>query len=330
MRERIFPGLAAVFTLVICGCTAQPAWEARYDGGGDGDATAYDVAVDGDGNVYVTGASIGKGTSYDYVTVKYDSDGTELWVARYNGPDDYNDVARSVRVDGAGNVYVTGTSEGVEMQDDYATVKYDPNGIELWVAHYNGPGDDDDEAQSVRVDGAGNVYVTGTSYGVETQGDYATVKYGPDGAELWVARHDGPAGMHDEANALAVDGDGNVYVTGYTYQSATDDDITTIMYDTDGTEIWAARYSGPTRDDHGKAIAVDDLGYVYVTGESYGNNYYDDYVTIKYDPEGSELWAARYNGPVDQHDKAEAVAVDAWGNVYVTGTSDGGTGGGAL
>ena len=76
-------------------------WEARYDNGG-----ASTLAVDSLGNVYVTGYSTGSGTGYDYATIKYDSDGNEQWVARYDGPANENDKAFALAVDGLGNVYV--------------------------------------------------------------------------------------------------------------------------------------------------------------------------------------------------------------------------------
>ncbi|MGB5422521.1 MAG: hypothetical protein WBN03_10200, partial [Desulfobacterales bacterium] len=122
-------------------------------------------------------------------------------------------------VDAAGNVYVTGESIGSSSNADYATIKYDPGGNELWVARYNGPGNSNDQAAALVVDAAGNVYVTGKNAGEKSDHsgyytDYATIKYDPDGNELWVARYSGPGNSNAKAAALAVDAAGNVYVTG--------------------------------------------------------------------------------------------------------------------
>src|SRR5260370_12112053 len=87
-----------------------------------------------------------------------------------------DDGAGAISVDSkTGNVYVTGESRGIGTFDDYATVAYDSNGTELWVARYNGPGNDKDSASAIAVDSTGSVYVTGESEGLETLIDYATV-----------------------------------------------------------------------------------------------------------------------------------------------------------
>jgi len=64
-----------------------------------------------------------------------------------------------------------------------------PNGdvYEAWVARYNGTGNGYDEARAVSVDNSGNVYVAGTSWGLGTLNDYATIKYDPAGQQQWLA-----------------------------------------------------------------------------------------------------------------------------------------------
>jgi hypothetical protein len=152
--------------------------------------------------VYVTGWSAG-----DYATIKYDSDGNELWVARYQGGAFSNAVA--IALDVFGNAYVTGSSAG-----DYATVKYDSDGNQLWVARYHSERLYS-TASAMVLDATGNVYVTGSIWGdSSSHSDYATVKYDSDGNQLWVARYNGPASLDDVAHAIAVDTTGNVYITG--------------------------------------------------------------------------------------------------------------------
>jgi streptogramin lyase len=96
-------------------------------------------------------------------------------VKTYNGPAKKADSAKAIAVDSSGNVYVTGTSSGAT--DDYATIKYNTNGKQLWVKRYNGPADSFDGAYAIAVDSSGNVYVTGWSYGLDGTSDMATIKY---------------------------------------------------------------------------------------------------------------------------------------------------------
>jgi len=296
------------------------AWVKRYNGPGNGNDGASAIAVDGSGNVYVTGYSQqGVWTSGDYATIKYYANGDTAWVRRYNEPGDTTDDARAIAVDSFGNVYVTGESYGSGTSEDYATIKYYPNGDTAWVRRYNGPGDTTDDARAIAVDGSGNVYVIGKSYGMGTDYDYATIKYYPDGDTAWVRRYNGPGDTTDDAGAIAVDGSGNVYVTGSSYGNGTYYDYATIKYYPDGDTAWVRRYNVlGYSDDYASAIAVDISGNVYVTGGSNG-----DYATIKYYPNGNTAWVRRYNGPGNSNDLPLAIAVDGSGNVYVTGWSYG-------
>lgn len=95
-------------------------WNVTYDSGEDD--TAFDVAVDARGHVYVTGESNSEGEAYDYRTIKYDSDGNIIWNVTYAGGVGLDDEATGVAIDARGYVYVTGLSEN--MNDDYRTIKY--------------------------------------------------------------------------------------------------------------------------------------------------------------------------------------------------------------
>ena len=303
-------------------------WVARYNGPGNNTDWARSIKVDGSGNVYVTGYSYGSGTNKDYATIKYNSAGVEQWVQRYNGPANDLDEAYSLAVDGSGNVYVTGYSWGSGTEWDCVTIKYNSAGSQQWVQGYNGPANGGDYAYSIAVDASGDVYVAGGSIGSGTQEDYAIIKYNSAGVEEWVQRYNGPANGRDEAYSIAVDGSGNVYVTGYSIGNGILEDYATIKYNSAGVEEWVQRYNGPGNElDWAYSIAVDASSNVYVTGHSLGNGSNDDYATIKYNSAGAEEWVQRYNGPGNSIDRAYSIAVDASGNVYVTGRSFGsGTG----
>ncbi len=289
---------------------------------------AQDISVDSSGNVYVTGYSYSRDTDYDYVTLKYDKDGNQLWVSRYNGPANGTDYAQAVAVDFEGNVIVSGHSNGKGTSLDTATVKYNEKGRQLWVARYDGPAHRDDYAYAIAVDDSGNIYISGYSFGKGTEHDYLIIKYDPNGKLLWVARHNPPRNRDDICETIAIDAKGNVYVTGIDRVSKTSYDFATLKYSSDGQKVWLARFAGPDGNfDAAKAIAIDLDRHVYVAGFSYAEEKEYDYVTIKCDSNGNQRWISKYDGPARRIDKALDLTVDDTGNVYVTGKSCGsGTG----
>jgi len=301
-------------------------WIAHYNGPSNYFDYGSHVTLDTRGNVYVTGRSNESGKYEDYATVKYDSSGSQVWVARYNGPGNDYDKPEGIFVDASSNVYVTGYSDGGASGYDYATVKYGSDGSELWAERYNGPENDDDRAYDIVVDSVGNVVVTGRSPGPGTSYDCTTIKYNSSGTLQWAERYNDPSNRSDQAAALAIDASDNIYMTGGSVNSITMWDFITVKYQNSGTMMWNKRFDGPTCPENGvdeaADITVDVSGNVYVTGRSTAGEYADDFVTVKYDPSGVELWVARYSGPTDD-DESRAITVDDAGNVYVTGKSGG-------
>ncbi len=139
-------------------------------------------------------------------------------------------------MDGSGNVFVTGSSSGSGGYFDYATIGYSGAGVPLWTNCYNGPGNDEDSAKAVAVDGSGNVFVTGSSSGSGSSWDYATIAYSRAGVPLWTNRYNGPANGSDSPGsrfALALGPDGAVYITGASdgnYSGDGTSDYATVKY----------------------------------------------------------------------------------------------------
>jgi hypothetical protein len=296
------------FATVKYDSSGNELWVARQDG------RAFALALDADGNVYVTGDGM---YDYNYRTIKYDTDGNELWLATYDEGGGF-DRALDIAVDDAGNSYVIGESAG-----DFALIKYDTYGNQLWVARYDGPDSRSDSGEHIALDDLGNVYVTGTSADSDGQGHYCTIKYNNDGDQLWVARCDNLlVNRESNPNGLAVDGDGNVYITGYFADPenlAGAWDFGTIKYDTNGNELWLRLYApAPESNDRAYGLTLDNAGNVYVIGESQGDDLQFDFTTVKYNPDGYQLWVRRYNNG-NGGAGATDVAVDHMGSTYVTG-----------
>ncbi|EQB62605.1 MAG: hypothetical protein RBG1_1C00001G0184 [candidate division Zixibacteria bacterium RBG-1] len=311
------------FTTIKYSSTGDTVWVRNYNGPGDRLDQAHALAIDNSGNVYVTGSSRGSGgTLRDYATIKYSSIGDTLWVRRYDGPaGGQDDDCFAIALDNSGYVYVTGYSRGVGSGRDYTTIKYNSVGDTLWVRRYDGPGNGNDIAVALKVDNVGNVYTTGYSTGVGTGFDYATVKRNSLGDTLWVRRYNGPGFGDDSAKAIVIDSSGDVYVTGSSVGSGTGYDYTTIKYNSIGDTLWLRLYNGAGNGaDLAQALALDFQGNLYVTGYSWNGSSYD-YLTIKYNSIGDTVWTRSYNGTGNGDDIAQAISVDKFLNLYLTGYS---------
>ena len=315
-------------------------WLQRYDF--DGTATsdiATAMTIDDDGNVYVTGRGGALGNT-DIITIKYSPAGDMVWTEVWNGPNNSYDGANAITIEGD-FIYVTGYTEDPPLinsnrRKDFATLKYSLGGSFQWAAYYNFSPENnwEDIAYAVDADEQGNVYVTGSSKDAMPQVGYrdiATIKYNSSGAEQWVARYNhpdegGPGTNDDVPVALRTDAEGNVYVCGWSVDMNSGIDYVTLKYSNSGEDLWEQRYTMPgSFADTPAAMQLDENGTVYVTGTSSGfgadTALKDDYATIKYATNGDVLWVRRFDSAVTTvaNDAASDLAVDASGNVYVTG-----------
>ncbi|MCP4710075.1 MAG: hypothetical protein GY869_15735, partial [Planctomycetes bacterium] len=187
--------------------------------------------------------------------------------------------------------------------------------MEQWVQRFNGPGNDEDIGLALDVDDQGSVYVTGYITRWFFIRDYVTIKYDTNGNQIWRRNY---SFGYNLAKDIVVDAGRNTYVTGESFIDFDWSDYLTIKYDPNGATLWTARYDH-FFSDQAQAIALGPDGSVHVTGNSDGQD--DDYATIKYSPTGNQNWVARYDHTDSRDDFAVDIAVDAWGNVYVTGYS---------
>jgi hypothetical protein len=318
----------------------DPLWTARYDGPVSGEDSATAIAVDNLGSVYVTGRSYGGepelgGTHFDVATVKYDAaTGAELGVERYDAGVGGEDLPNVMALDNAGNVFIGGTTfQSFEVDHDYLLLKYAVDGSGDWVRTYNGNATSYDEIRSLAISAAGDVAVTGLSWGGATADsgtdyDYATLSYSSAGDEKWIALYDGSGG-EDRATDVVVDANGDVIVHGYSSDPSTGFDFATLKYQaSDGQVLWTSRYNTSTANaDFATQAVVDAAGDVYVTGFT-GTAPGQDFATVKLSGEnGDQLWAKLYNGPLRVQDQATSIIEDGAGGVWVGGFSIGlGTG----
>jgi hypothetical protein len=216
---------------------------------------------------------------------------------------------------------VTGWTEFGGGDHDLMTWKLGLSGESLWASVYDGPAGMHDAGTNIVVDGSGNVVVAGSSNDPDNREDYITIKYGPSGDTLWTRRYNGPGNRSDYVRGLALDGAGNVYVTGTTYLDASHYNYATVKYSPSGVQRWVAYYGGPRDFDRACGLALDADAHVYVAGSSVNSGGQWDVVTIKYDSAGNQQWLERFNMP-STYDEAYVMTLSRQGTVYVAGRTD--------
>lgn len=297
-------------------------------------------------------------------------DGGFAWAKAMGGPK--YDVVSGMVLDDSGNIYTTGYFRNIMdfdpnagvfeldagSQDDIFVSKMDNAGNLVWAVSMGGASND--AGHAIALDEAGNVYITGSFYGVadfdpgpglfeldSPNGSGAfVVKLDNSGNFLWAVAFTGPAGLQGGAG-IAVDNEGNVYTTGGFYVYCDFDpgpgvfemtsiystfDIYVSKLDTDGNFVWAKAFNGDGSVDNARGIALDDAGHVYTTGEFGG-------YTMDFDP-GPEVFAlhatATRNSYVSELDNdgnfvwaaefgkgsGRSVTVDSTGNLYSLGLFD--------
>lgn len=251
-----------------------------------------------------------------------------LWTKHYDyrGADDFcNDMA----LDDSGNCYVTG--EGMfGIVFNAVTIKRKSNGDTAWVRVYRSNGSGVTQPVALALDASRNVVITGMgNESISNSPDITTVKYRFDGGLAWMVRYDGQPGSNygstDEANDVAVDASGNIYVTGSCDSSTIGglSDLVTIKYSPLGETLWVRRYDAAADSDIGLAVAVDGSGNVVVAGVSRQSGAMD-LVTLKYSSTGSLLWTRRLPANVYTSEYSTfpvwhpvTLSIDASNNTYI-------------
>ncbi len=338
----------------------------------------YGLGIDGEGNVYVTGGSQstdfptpgGYDTSHnglsDWFIAKFSGDGALLWSTYLGGSQ--NDGAYAVAPDGAGDVYVSGYTASTDFPAtdgaydtsynggdyDCAAAKFSASGELIWSTYLGGSGSD--RAYGMSGDGAGNLYVSGSTGSTDfptTPGAYDTIYNGGE-RDCFVTHFSSGGGLQwstylggggaESGYGIALDGSGNVCVTGETYsddfptpggfdttnEGAPDyKDCFVSKFSASGSLTWSTYLGGDT-DDKGREIDADNLGLIYVGGETDSVNFptlrayqtslngsMPDGFASEFLEDGT-LWWSSYLGGLS-HDSGHTITADAAGGVYLAG-----------
>ena len=262
-------------------------WTDSYNNGISGIHFGKVIKTDLAGNVYALSEVESSSELQDYSVMKYltSSTGNPTWTQTYDA-DGVSDVPEDIFIDTLGNLYVTGGAytSNLALKQDYYTIKVNSsNGAEIWGKLYNGSGNDTDIGQSVVSDTNGFVYITGNSVGAGTAQDFVTVAYDGGGNQKWVFRYQSPGAGYDVGSKLILDENGEIYASGTSYLSATNNDYVTLKFDSLGNKLWETRFDGPASNaDNAIDMFVDAGKNIYITGKSKAPSTNFDFRTIKY------------------------------------------------
>lgn len=287
------------------------------------------VAADSMGNVYIvgnTGGTLPGQTAFggtDAYIRKYDALGNELWTRQCGTT--ANDRAFGVTRDHEENVYVVGYTLGIfpgQTQSGYIDAfikKYDNNGNELWTRQFGTS--EDAVAYGVAVDGNGNVYAVGKTWGVfpgqtsSGEMDAFIRKYDGLGNEIWTRQFG--TSLSDIGMDIATDQTGKIYVAG-----TEGDDIFIRKFDGAGQQLWARQF-GTSAEDIAYGITVDNSGYAFIAGATsgsfpgQGSSGGKDAFICKYNQAGAKLWVRQFGTNLD--DDAFAITTDNMDHLYIVG-----------
>ena len=321
------PARTSDFAVVAIDPGGARLWATVIDGpAGDQDLLS-DLAIDDQGDVYVTGRASTQRSGSDYFTVKLrGSDGAVEWSVNSDGGARSIDQANAIAVGAGHEVFVTGLSYNGDGDADFLTLCYDAAGRERWRARYAGPGPlgfRNDHARDLAVDGNGDAVITGFSPDRGGIDDYATLKYrGSDGARLWRRRYTG-AGANDAARRVAVDANGDVYVSGESFQSGWK--VATLKYDgSAGAVLWETLDDPGVREQLGDLV-LDGSGSFYLAGradpDADESNVNDDAFAVRRSTSTGALdWQRRIGGSgFNQLETASSVTLGDAGEVLLAG-----------
>lgn len=273
---------------------------------------------------YTAGATLNGSGNYDMLVQKLNTAGAVIWSQTYDGPGHGNDVAADVQIDAVGNVYIAGTYYANPTDSNNAIIiKYNAAGTQKWIYTYNGPGSANDGFAALSANN-NTVLAVGAAYGgASTLYDFLQVRVDSSGSQQWATTWD-YHNLHDGAHNFYISS-GAMMVAGGAEGSTTSYDYAVIKVALSNGTVSANNISSGAGIGFNQLtdLKTDASGNVYVTGREYSFSTSSfDFKTMKLDSALSTVWSASYDGGYSLEDGATGLALDAAGNVIVTGYSN--------
>ena len=282
--------------------------------GGNGWDAGFDITTDNSGKILVAGLSDGPGSDDNLAIWRYNPDGTLDTGFSGTGFLIYNtttgwDAGEEIIVDSFGKIFVAGTSETVSGSD-IVVFKLEDNGTP--DGGFNGGAPvtfGSAGAAGMAVDFSGKIIITGSTSAADQE--MLLVRLNSDGSldtsfngSGYVTHNSAAGGTgQDEGKAVIVDSSGRILVTGRSYNSASDYDIVTWRYNSDGTldtsfngagYVIFSNTTGSAVVDEGTGIKIDSSGRILVSGQVTDSSGEVDMIIMRYNDDGT--LDANFNG----------------------------------
>ncbi|MGB1276952.1 MAG: hypothetical protein ACPG77_14505, partial [Nannocystaceae bacterium] len=293
-------------------------WTKTFHGDPAGDDRGRAVAIDSEDNIIAVGHTFKNGEDQNVWIRKYSPEGDVLWTEQFNGEPGLGDRAHAVAVDSEDNIIVAGSEYHLIGLNDLWVGKFDSDGNFMWdYRHDQALGND--IVRGVAIGDKDAIYLTGEVYVPIGLSQVYTARISAGGTPLWSQMYDHAAG-NDIGRGAAIDRDGNLVVVGEVYSPQELVSVWVASHDANtGDTLWSFQRDGEGPDeDRGFGVAIDGEGNLLAAGSEYTFNGLDGAWLGKYDPDNNLTWDALHDGD-GGNDRAHAVAVDAQGNIFVTG-----------
>ncbi|MFM1998585.1 MAG: hypothetical protein RL204_532 [Bacteroidota bacterium] len=308
--------------------TGAITWSKFFDFVEDDRAELVEITDNGD--IVVAGRSDGNATAlinWNYRIVAYNSASTQLWTATYDGTALNDDIPTSLAISSIGDVVLTGYSDEnntATISNNIVTVLYSSNGTQTWNVSYDPSQNQNDESAAVTFDSNGNIIVVGNTQNAEGQSDALLLNYaGSGGGSVNTYTYNGIGDNTENIRDFGFDTQGNIYVAGYSVAKDADRNLCLVKMNSAGDTLWSRSITGTLygSDEEANKLFVTSNS-VIISGYVKNSGTGSEVLVAKYDLNGNLLWSSQYNSAFNESERSADMAVDATGNIYITGRTD--------
>jgi Secretion system C-terminal sorting domain/Beta-propeller repeat len=297
-------------------------WIRRYNGSDNRFDIANSLRLDNSSNVYVYGSTASTGTSTDIVAIKYNTSGSVLWTALYNGFGNSVDQVRSTYLDNAGNSYLTGFTADTNLVIKVVTFKIDPNGSIQWKNIFLPPSYSQGRGEFVTKDNSNNIFALASLSRVNGSFALFLLKYDQNGSLTDTARFNVTSSSSEVPVGACIDGAGNIYVLGSTNAISGTGDILLLKYSNSLELLWQYSFSGTgAGSDMPVQILFTSDNKLAVAAAMRNTSSGLDYGLFRFDTNAALIMQYIYDGTGSDQDIPYALTCDNSNNIFVTGSS---------